>query len=70
MMFPILIEHKAKYIYLLAYSASVYETPKKGSRPRQINRDDLRPTQQVIYRYIDAIDWNNLTHLKLKIIKS
>ncbi|XP_042865780.1 negative elongation factor D-like [Penaeus japonicus] len=41
-------EHKGKYIYLLAYSASVYETPKKGSRPRQVNRDDLKPTQQAI----------------------
>lgn len=41
-------EHKGKYIYLLGYSASVYETPKKGNRPRQVNRDDLKPTQQAI----------------------
>ncbi|KAK7077916.1 beta ketoadipyl CoA thiolase, th1 [Halocaridina rubra] len=41
-------EHKGKYIYLLGYSASVYETPKKGNRSRQVNRDDLKPTQQAI----------------------
>ncbi|XP_071544646.1 negative elongation factor D-like isoform X2 [Panulirus ornatus] len=28
-------EHKNKYFYLLGYSASVYETPKKGNRSRQ-----------------------------------
>ncbi|CAL4099727.1 unnamed protein product, partial [Meganyctiphanes norvegica] len=41
-------EHKNKYIFLLAYSAAVYETPKKGNRARQVNRDDLKPTQQAI----------------------
>ncbi|KAL7634199.1 UNVERIFIED_CONTAM: hypothetical protein RMT77_015528 [Armadillidium vulgare] len=41
-------EHKGKYIYLLAYSASIYEVPKKGNRQRQVNRDDLKATQQAI----------------------
>ncbi|KAK4293552.1 hypothetical protein Pmani_017691 [Petrolisthes manimaculis] len=41
-------EHKTKYFYLLGYSASVYENPKKGNRARQVIRDDLKPTQQAI----------------------
>ena len=41
-------EHKPKYIFLLAYTASVYELPKKGSRQRQVNKDDLKATQTAI----------------------
>ncbi|XP_076058281.1 negative elongation factor complex member TH1 [Oratosquilla oratoria] len=41
-------EHKNKYIYLLAYAASVHETPKRGNRQRQIVREDLKTTQQAI----------------------
>lgn len=41
-------EHKSKYIYLLAYAASVCETvPKKGNT-RKINKDELKPTIQAI----------------------
>ena len=35
-------EHKSKYIYLLAYAASVYETPAKKGVQRKINKDDLK----------------------------
>ncbi|KAF2348795.1 TH1 protein [Trinorchestia longiramus] len=41
-------EHKIKYFYLLAYAASVYETPKKGKKPGQVCKDDLKQTQQAI----------------------
>lgn len=43
-------EHKPKYIYLLAYAASVCDIPAKkgGSSRRQLNRDELKPTQQAI----------------------
>ena len=34
-------EHKTKYFYLLGYSASVYETPKKGNRPRQVRGEGV-----------------------------
>lgn len=37
-------EHKSKYIYLLAYAASVVENP----RTKSVNRDDLKPTSQAI----------------------
>lgn len=41
-------EHKSKYIYLLAYAASVCETvPKKGQH-RTINKDELKATIQAI----------------------
>ncbi|RLU19034.1 hypothetical protein DMN91_009392 [Ooceraea biroi] len=41
-------EHKSKYIYLLAYAASVCETvPKKGNT-RKTNKDDLKTTTQAI----------------------
>ncbi|XP_014665962.1 PREDICTED: negative elongation factor D-like [Priapulus caudatus] len=40
-------DHKSKYIYLLAYSASVHETHKKGVR-KSINRDELKQTSQAI----------------------
>uniref|UniRef100_A0A2P2I5S3 Negative elongation factor D-like n=1 Tax=Hirondellea gigas TaxID=1518452 RepID=A0A2P2I5S3_9CRUS len=41
-------EHKIKYFYLLAHTASVYEIPKKGKKPGQVCRDDLKQTQQAI----------------------
>ncbi|XP_043478118.1 negative elongation factor D [Leptopilina heterotoma] len=41
-------EHKPKYIYLLAYAASVCETPAKKSNPRKINKDELKTTIQAI----------------------
>jgi len=41
-------EHKTKYFYLLAYAASVYELPKKGKKPGQVFKDDLKTTQQGI----------------------
>lgn len=40
-------EHKPKYIYLLAYAASVYETYKKSVR-KGINKDELNATMQAI----------------------
>ncbi|XP_011299293.1 negative elongation factor D [Fopius arisanus] len=41
-------EHKSKYIYLLAYAASVCETlPRKGSS-RKLNKDELKTTIQAI----------------------
>lgn len=42
-------EHKSKYIYLLAYAASVCETPvKKGQPKRTINKEELKATIQAI----------------------
>lgn len=43
-------EHKSKYIYLLAYAASVCETQsKKGSKQnRIINKDELKSTTQAV----------------------
>lgn len=40
-------EHKPKYIYLLAYAASVNETYKKGIR-KNVNKDELKPTVQAL----------------------
>lgn len=37
------VEHKPKYIYLLAYAASVHETSKKTAR-KTTNKDDLKQT--------------------------
>lgn len=55
------VEHKSKYIYLLAYAASVCETPAKkaggaaaastaagGAGKRVINKDELKSTIQAI----------------------
>lgn len=51
-------EHKSKYIYLLAYAASVCETfTKKGqqsSHKRSINKDELKSTIQAIEK-VNAI---------------
>lgn len=51
-------EHKQKYIHLLAYAASVYETPigRKGSvrKTMNVNRDELKQTQNAIER-VNAI---------------
>uniref|UniRef100_A0A1Q3F1X1 Putative negative elongation factor d n=3 Tax=Culex tarsalis TaxID=7177 RepID=A0A1Q3F1X1_CULTA len=44
-------EHKAKYIYLLAYAASVCETAGKKGQPkghRNTNKDELKPTIQAV----------------------
>lgn len=41
-------EHKSKYIYLLAYAASVCETAPKKSNTRKINKDELKTTIQAI----------------------
>lgn len=46
-------EHKPKYIYLLAYAASVYEMYKKGVR-KSINKDELKATMQAIEK-VNAI---------------
>ncbi|XP_064456256.1 negative elongation factor D-like [Ornithodoros turicata] len=40
-------EHKPKYVFLLAYAGSVYETRRKGVR-KALNRDELRATQQAV----------------------
>ncbi|XP_076370703.1 negative elongation factor complex member TH1 isoform X2 [Tachypleus tridentatus] len=40
-------DHKPKYIYLLAYAASVYETYKKGTR-KTLNKDELKATTQAV----------------------
>lgn len=40
-------EHKPKYIYLLAYAASVNETYKKSIR-KNVNKDELKPTVQAL----------------------
>ncbi|XP_055298224.1 negative elongation factor D [Sitodiplosis mosellana] len=41
-------EHKSKYIYLLAYAASVSETFTKKANKRNINKDELKGTMQAI----------------------
>lgn len=42
-------EHKSKYIYLLAYAASVCETPaRKGQQKRQVVKEELKATIQAI----------------------
>lgn len=41
-------EHKPKYIYLLAYAASVSETPVKKSSRRQTNKEELKQTTHAI----------------------
>lgn len=40
-------EHKSKYIYLLAFAASVYETYKKSVR-KNVNKEELNSTIQAI----------------------
>lgn len=41
-------EHKPKYIYLLAYAASVCETPPKKNQKRTVNKDELKSTIQAV----------------------
>jgi len=41
-------EHKSKYIYLLAYAASICETTPKKNNTRKINKDELKTTIQAI----------------------
>lgn len=40
-------EYKPKYIYLYAYSASVYEVS-SGKKRKVINKDDLKSTMQAV----------------------
>ncbi|XP_076449373.1 negative elongation factor D-like [Babylonia areolata] len=40
-------EHKHKYIYLLAYAVSVFETHKKGNR-KMANKEELKQTVQAL----------------------
>lgn len=56
-------EHKPKYIYILAYAASVFETYRKGVR-KNINKDELRPTMQAIEKvHVIAIENKNSSEL-------
>lgn len=42
-------EHKPKYIYLLAFAASVSDTStRKGPVKRTVNKDELKSTRQAI----------------------
>lgn len=41
-------EHKPKYVYLLAYAASVCETVSKKGQKKTINKDELKQTMQAI----------------------
>lgn len=41
-------EHKSKYIYLLAYAASVCDIPAKKGHSRKLNKDELKTTIQAI----------------------
>ncbi|KAJ8897124.1 hypothetical protein PR048_002470 [Dryococelus australis] len=41
-------EHKPKYMYLLAYAASVYENPGKKGQTRTLNKDELKQTIQAV----------------------
>lgn len=41
-------EHKPKYIYLLAYAASVCETQTKKGQKRMSNKDELKATVNAI----------------------
>lgn len=53
-------EHKPKYIYLLAYAASVYEisSSKKPGIRKSINKDELKSTTQAIDK-VHTICYNN-----------
>lgn len=41
-------EHKPKYVYLLAYAASVCESVNKKGQKKTINKEELKPTMQAI----------------------
>lgn len=41
-------DHKPKYIYLLAYAASVCEIQAKKGQKRSWNKEELKPTIQAI----------------------
>ncbi|XP_015187596.1 PREDICTED: negative elongation factor D isoform X2 [Polistes dominula] len=41
-------EHKSKYIFLLAYAASVCEVPAKKGNARKVNKEELKMTIQAI----------------------
>lgn len=41
-------EHKPKYVYLLAYAASVCESVSKKGQKKTLNKDELKSTIQAI----------------------
>lgn len=41
-------EHKPKYVYLLAFAASVCEVQAKKGQKRSLNKDELKPTINAI----------------------
>ncbi|XP_014215121.1 negative elongation factor D [Copidosoma floridanum] len=51
-------EHKSKYMYLLAYAASVVETSTKKGTQRKINKDDLKNTIQSIEKVHNICNTN------------
>ena len=51
-------EHKSKYIYLLAYAASVYEIPMKKGAQRKVNKDDLKTTIPAIEKVHNTCNIN------------
>ena len=51
-------EHKSKYIFLLAYAASVHETFKNNVR-RSLNKDELKPTIQAVEKVHNVCSSNN-----------
>ncbi|GLH09589.1 hypothetical protein R5R35_004636 [Gryllus longicercus] len=52
-------EHKPKYIYLLAYAASVCETAaRKGQTRKTVNKEELKPTIQAIEKVHDICNIN------------
>lgn len=51
-------EHKSKYIYLLAYAASVCEVAPKKGNTRKINKDELKITIQAIEKVHNICNLN------------
>ncbi|CAH0383645.1 unnamed protein product [Bemisia tabaci] len=52
-------EHKPKYIYLLAYAASVVEVPaSKKTGPRKIIKEELKPTMQAVEKVHNICNTN------------
>ncbi|XP_058790616.1 negative elongation factor D isoform X1 [Phymastichus coffea] len=52
------VDHKSKYIYLLAYAASVYETLIRKGGQRKIHKDELQPTIQSIEKVHNTCNTN------------
>ncbi|GAB6023719.1 beta ketoadipyl CoA thiolase, th1 [Chamberlinius hualienensis] len=60
-------EHKSKYIYLLAYTASVHEIFKKNQR-KSLNKDELKATTQAVEKVHQiCIENRGLTELVAEI---